>query len=540
MKEKKEEKEYIHRTWLAVTALIVVLCGVSLIPPQTIGGITFRRANILSDLIEFDDRTATDAPAATQIALDEEEFHVDLDRVAQQVARQTAAIETPDTLTPPVQTCFEWRIGPADTLPAHYTPRQPAEVIEPLQPIEDFDTTGYGPLHAFYGKLLDGRPVRIAVLGDSFIEGDILTADLRETLQEAYGGTGCGFAPVASPLTGFRRTVKTTSKGWTSYNIMQYKTTPEPLRHDFYVSGWVCRPEAGAQTRWEGTQARRHLDPCDGARILFLSRGRSRAEVSVNDSLHRSFTIEGADELRQIEISGLPIHSLTFRVAEGAEGMVGYGALLGRSGIAVDNYSVRSNNGQAMFRTNPALNAQANAMLGYDLVILQYGLNIMQQGIHNYTNYGAQIGKMIAYVRECFPTAAVLVLGVSDRSVRTDRGFEPMDAVPHMTACQRAAARREQAAFWDTSAAMAALGGMEQFVTNGWAGKDYTHINFAGGRQVALALANALNDGMRREARDRDDRLRRQERARNVADSLREAVRLQLLQPAVDPLTMEE
>ena len=81
---------------------------------------------------------------------------------------------------------------------------------------------------------------------------------------------------------------------------------------------------------------------------------------------------------------------------------------------------------------------------------------------------------------------------------------------------------------------------MEQFVTNGWAGKDYTHINFAGGRQVALALANALNDGMRREARDRDDRLRRQERARNVADSLREAVRLQLLQPAVDPLTMEE
>lgn len=529
--KKKEEKEYINRTWIAVTALIAVLIGISFIPPQTIGGIRFRRANILSDLIDFNDAAAT-APAS-QVAIDEEEFHVDLERVAEQVAQQAAVTTEPDTLVHIVPTSYEWCLGPLDTL---VTPRTPALVAEPLQPIEDFDTTGCSPLRALYDKLLDGTPVRIAVLGDSFIEGDILTADLRETLQEHYGGTGCGFAPMASPLTGFRHTVKTTSKGWTAYNIMQHKTTPEPLRENYYVSGWVCRPETGAQTRWETTQSRRHLDPCDGARILFLSRSESRVEVTVNDTLHRSFAIEASDELRQIDIAGLPLRSVTFRVAEGADGVIGYGAVMGRGGVAVDNYSVRSNNGQAMFRTNPALNAQAQALLGYDLVILQYGLNIMQQGIHNYANYGAQIGKMIAYVRQCFPKAAVLVMGVSDRSVRTDHGFEPMDAVPYMTQYQREAARREQAAFWDTSAAMGALGGMAQFVTNGWAGKDYTHINFAGGRQVAYALANALNDGIRREAIDRAERRRREEAARCVADSLREAVRAQLLQPVCPPV----
>ena len=60
-------------------------------------------------------------------------------------------------------------------------------------------------------------------------------------------------------------------------------------------------------------------------------------------------------------------------------------------------------------------------MLDYDLVILQYGLNIMQNGVYNYTNYAAQIEKMVTFVRECFPGAAVLVMGVSDRSVRTTR-----------------------------------------------------------------------------------------------------------------------
>lgn len=87
----------------------------------------------------------------------------------------------------------------------------------------------------------------------------------------------------------------------------------------------------------------------------------------------------------------------------GAEDFVGYGAVFEGRGVVVDNYSVRSNNGQAMFWTNPSVNAQINAMLGYDLVVLQYGLNIMQPGVKNYTNYAGQIEKMIAYVRQCFP-----------------------------------------------------------------------------------------------------------------------------------------
>ncbi len=36
------------------------------------------------------------------------------------------------------------------------------------------------------------RPVRIAYFGDSFIEADIFTADLREMLQQEFGGLRSG------------------------------------------------------------------------------------------------------------------------------------------------------------------------------------------------------------------------------------------------------------------------------------------------------------------------------------------------------------
>lgn len=164
----------------------------------------------------------------------------------------------------------------------------------------------------------------------------------------------------------------------------------------------------------------------------------------------------------------------------GNEGFIGYGAVFEADGVVVDNYSVRSNNGQAMFWTNPSVNAQMNALLGYDLVILQYGLNIMQTGVSNYTNYAGQIEKMVAYVRQCFPTAAVLVLGVSDRSVKTDAGFEPMDAIPHMLGYQRGAAENTERPSGPPATPCVRWAAWSSSSPTAGAGKDFTHINYAG------------------------------------------------------------
>ena len=325
---------------------------------------------------------------------------------------------------------------------------------------------------------------------------------------------------MASPLTAFRRTVRTQARGWNSYNIMQRQRTPEELRANYFVSGWVCSPDEGASTRWEATDARQRLDSVTTARVLFLAPEDARIEATLNDTLSRSFDVEGDAAVRQLLVTAPHIHALSFKVLSGTRRFIGYGATFEGGGVTVDNYSVRSNNGQAMFWTNPSVNAQVNAMLGYDLVVLQYGLNIMQAGVHAYNSYGRQVEKMVAYVRQCFPGAAVLVLGVSDRSVKGEAGFEPMDAVPYMSECQRRAARNTGAAFWPTSDAMRVLGGMERFVASGWAGKDYTHINYAGGRQVAWALFDALNAALGDATLRLEAEARRREMQQGVIDSL--------------------
>lgn len=513
----KRPEDYTSRTFLFAMATLVVLMAISVIPPIEAGGISLRRANILSDLIRFDSDKAPAAEPA-QPEIDVEEFHVDMEEVERQVARVAQeASPTGDGTSASWQGIFEQQPVEADTtltdtfaadsLEAHrravaeadFSALLPADTL--ITPVEEFfEEEGPSPLQRLYDKLLDGsQPVRIAFMGDSFVEGDILTADLREMLQETFGGGGVGFVPAASPFTGFRQTVKTTSKGWTPYNIMQRKSVPDPYAGDFFVSGWVAAATDGASTRWDMTSRRRHLEECSRARLLFISRSPSQVSVTLNDGEVRTFGFEGDEVVRQIVVEEPQIRSLEMKVERGADGFTAYGADFDDlKGVSVDNFSIRSNNGQAMFWTSPSVNAQINSMRPYDLVILQYGLNIMQADRHDYSLYAEQVEKMIRFVRSCFPQAAVVVMGVSDRSQRGEDGIVPMESARDLSQWQRSAAEACGAAYWDTYGAMQRLGGMTSFVDNGWAGKDYTHINYAGGAQVARALFHGLLQGVQR------------------------------------------
>ena len=183
------EKDYSHRGWIAALALIAVLGAVSFIPPQSLGGVKLRRANILSDILSFEDAAAE---AAEPALFDEDDFHVDMAQVARRI--EAERIEA-DTAPRPVQTIFEWLLR-QDSSGRRAVVPDTVRLNPALVAIEQFAPADSGRLRAFYDTLLYARrPVRIAVLGDSFIEGDILTADLREKLQQAYGGGGAGGGP---------------------------------------------------------------------------------------------------------------------------------------------------------------------------------------------------------------------------------------------------------------------------------------------------------------------------------------------------------
>ena len=165
------EKDYSHRGWIAALALIAVLGAVSFIPPQSLGGVKLRRANILSDILSFEDAAAE---AAEPALFDEDDFHVDMAQVARRI--EAERIEA-DTAPRPVQTIFEWLLR-QDSSGRRAVVPDTVRLNPALVAIEQFAPADSGRLRAFSDTLLYARrPVRIAVLGDSFIEGDILTAD---------------------------------------------------------------------------------------------------------------------------------------------------------------------------------------------------------------------------------------------------------------------------------------------------------------------------------------------------------------------------
>ncbi|MBQ3174096.1 MAG: hypothetical protein IJB56_07320 [Alistipes sp.] len=466
-------------------AVVVGTVGLGFIPPFELWGMSFERVDMLSDL-------RADIAGEDVVV----EYEADIERLEQELAAMDVepAVDVIDTLPEPIPVRYEWIVAEEPMVKRRVLR---SDEVAPtgnrrVVPIEDFDTLAVTRYERFIEKLANMEDVRIAFMGDSFVEGDILTSDLRSELQMLLGGRGVGFVACDIPFATVRKSVKRTSSGWTSYSVMKPKSTPEALRDKYFVSGYLAEGRSGATTRWASTDAFETLDSCSRARVLLYSRDTSRLLVEINDTLSREFEIAGDGHVREIYVEA-PIDALRVKVLEGT--VLCYGASLeGGRGITVDNFSVRSNNGHAIFGTGATINRQIDEMLGYDLVVLQYGLNIMQPGQRAFSRYRDQLRDMIAYAERCFPDAAILVLGVSDRWIKNEESgeYEPIGSVDALTSYQRAAADSTHVAFWSTSEAMASYGGMPQFVVNGWAAKDYTHINFAGGRRVAESLSRAL------------------------------------------------
>lgn len=463
-------------------AVILGLVALGFVPSFEIFGMEFERVDILSQL------------RAEEIAEDaSHNYTADFDLLEQELAEAEAQICEVDTLPEPIPVRYEWIVesrgsnSRAALRSEDFIPTS-ANIVD----FEDFDTLATTRFDAFISKLANGEDVRIAFMGDSFVEGDIVTCDLREELQSRFGGRGAGFIPADIPFATVRKSIKRTSANWKTYSVMKPKEAPEALRERLFVSGYLAEGRAGATTRWQATTSHASLDSCTQARILLISRDTSRVEVVLGDTLRNEFMIAGDERVREIYVEG-PVDDIRLRVVEGS--VMCYGATMeGNGGVTVDNFSVRSNNGHAIFGTSATVNRQVDELLGYDLVVLQYGLNIMQKGQRVYAKYRDQVRDMIAYAERCFPNAAIMVVGVSDRWVKNSEtnAYEPIGSVDALTSYQRAAADSCKVVFWNTSRVMKGLGGMPTFVSNGWAAKDYTHINYAGGKRIANALTEAI------------------------------------------------
>ncbi|MDO4692268.1 MAG: hypothetical protein Q4A64_05290 [Porphyromonadaceae bacterium] len=345
-------------------------------------------------------------------------------------------------------------------------------------------------LRRFFSRLAkcqgSNESVRIAVLGDSFVEGDIFTDALRSNLQTRYGGSGVGWMPMSSNTAGFRMSVHHDFRGWKDLSMLHSR------RERHIISGHIFRPEGSAWSRYSLPKGQTAFDR---ATVYYQATAPLSVKMitdSGEEELQLPATNQG-ESMSKYTYGTSPTTSIKVALTSGANAMTSYGIALEQSrGVTVDNMSIRGNSGLLLSSLDTDLNQAFGRLRPYDLIILQYGLNVANAKQRDYRGYTKQMKRAIQHLRQLYPESDVMLLGVSDRAQRSSGSMTTMPAIIELHKQQEVLAAELGLPFWSLLKAMRSIGGISQMAAQGKAAKDYTHLNHKGGRELANKFIEAI------------------------------------------------
>lgn len=331
--------------------------------------------------------------------------------------------------------------------------------------------------------------VRVAIIGDSFIEGDIMCQDLRKAFQAQYGGQGVGYMAMHTEFPGFRKSIRQSDKGWTMHDVrsMRRSDTLRVLSGDYAVAG------PGAHVSYLGTDQSAATMAWHRSSVCVLAPADGRASITT-DSGTTQFNITASDSLQWLRVDG---QTASMSFTTDIPGLVAMGAYLdGNTGVAVDCMAIRGNAGYDQRRLNAGMVAQMRAGADYDLIIVEYGTNAVSAEQTDYTSYMLSMTPAIDAIKRNYPRADIIIMGIADRGEKSGVNIKSMPVCTAMVKAQRELARRTHTHFWDTRAAMGGDNAVVRWRKDRLINADYTHLNHDGGRELASLLYQAICDAI--------------------------------------------
>ncbi len=371
-------------------------------------------------------------------------------------------------------------------------------------PTETYETyNGYQFLIPFYEKLYQLETttignVRIAYFGDSMTDGDMIVQDLRKQIQSKFGGNGVGFVSVSSESAASRSSISHQySPNWKKVSYVNVKRPEKPFGvngHVFFANDTLNNPwvkfKAGPlknatqlnnPTLFYGSSTNKDgkvIVRIDKDSVVYtLNPERKLNTLSLNASAVKSFKVEFS------KADSIPIYGFNFDDGKG---------------VHVDNFSSRGNSGLPISLFNVDLMHQFQEKLGYDLIILHFGTNVLNYGTYSYDWYEKRMTRVVNHIKECFPGVSILVVSTADKSTKYDLEMQTDSAVVPLTLAQRKYAVQSNSAYFNLFQAMGGEGSMVKWVDEEvppLANKDYTHFNYKGSQKVATLLHDQIQKG---------------------------------------------
>lgn len=442
---------------LVAALLFVVAAG--LVPWEMLTGGVIKDYNLLSDIMP-DDTTAAEYLAE------------DVDIPTEQIG--SSSVDAQSGTATAVDSCA---VAP---LPQQKPNRSGDTVV-----IEDYTADG-NTMARLRAKMSTGHPARIAVVGDSYIEGDIFTQDFRALMQSAYGGSGVGYMNMHSDFPGFRRSVaQSGNKNWKCYTA-----TKRGKEAYMSLSEQYATPTGEATAVYKGVKAVANADKWNHSRFLFIAPQGAEIHTRLAGQEWTAHTAAASDRVQCIDVEG---ETTEFSVKVSATSLIALGVWLDDDfGVSVDCMSSRGIPGYSLSKISPELSHQMNDYIRYDLIVLEFGVNAMSAKQKNYSVFSANMVKVVENLRRCYPGTELLIMGVGDRGEKKGGVVHSMSTIQNMIDAQREAAMRSRTLFWDTREAMGGADAIVGWSQNKLANKDYIHLTHKGGAELARAFFQAF------------------------------------------------
>jgi len=338
------------------------------------------------------------------------------------------------------------------------------------------------------------KVIRIAHFGDSGIEGDLMTADFRQVFQEKFGGRGVGWVSITKPDASFRMTTKmTASNNWEAASL--YSSNPH--NYSLGISGEIFIPKGNAWAQYETTMYYPNTRSFKNIKLFYSHSKRAEIEYSLDGKKAKKVRLKKTtNRIKAIDISSSrPVKKIKITVPASSAYFYGL-SLENGNGVYIDNFPLRGNSGVDLNQIQVDVLKDFSKYLDYKLIILEFGLNAIGMIKRNYKWYVREMVNVINHLKEAFPKASFLMIGVHDKSIRHNGKFVSDPAIFKLLKAQLEIVKTADIAYWNLFEAMGGKDSMHNWVKNNppLASHDHLHFNLQGARIVSKMLMKAIMD----------------------------------------------
>ena len=363
------------------------------------------------------------------------------------------------------------------------------------------------PAQDFVKKLhakLSQPSCRILHYGDSKIEGDRITAYLRNGLQTLYGGTGPGYFPIKMPY-GQRSIIEQTSGNWYRYalfNAEQRKNKDLLQNNQYGLYANVCRfapargEAAGLKTASftispshsyynrlsQYTDVAIHYGNCTAPAIVTVFDGNTeiKKDTLVSDGAYHAYKLKFLTTPKKLRVQFSSTKSPDF-----------YGGTVGSGeGVQMDNIPTRGDSGFHFTRIQDTYDAMSRE-LKPDIIIFQFGGNLVPYLTKN--KVASSVKRIITnmqWVQKRNPDALFLLIGPSDMLKRSTK--TTYEILPELVAEMKKQTAENGFAFFSMYEAMGGKNSMKIWYDNRMAASDLVHFSDKGTERMAQLLFQSL------------------------------------------------